>query len=266
MLLGCACFCPKSERRIITHTDVFSTNAIVLFLRFAEVGAHILSGNVFEPRALDELIPGWRDDESCPVKTRVESDDFKFLLNETTAVPLPVPPMLHNDGNYIISLGQLCRWLGEKAEDMGVEVIPAYPAARLLVEDGNVKGVITSDMGVDKEGKPKDSFMLGAEVRGKQTVLAEGCRGNCSEEAMETFNLREHADPQTYGLGLKEVWRVNDPENHPAFRPGHVQHSLGWPLPQDTYGGSFLYCMEPDLVLIGFVVGLDYPNPYMSPY
>lgn len=226
-----------------------------------EVGAHILSGNVLEPRALNELLPDWKE-RDAPLKTLAKSDEFLFLT-KSGSVPLPVPPMLHNDGNYICSLGQVCRWLGEQAEELGVDVFPATAASEVVYTDsGAVKGIATRDMGVGKDGQPKDTFMRGMELHAKQTLFAEGARGSLSEDIQAKFNLRDGACPQVYGLGLKEVWRV-DPDKH---RPGHIQHSVGWPLPQDVYGGSFLYHMEPDLVLVGFVVGLDYKNPYLNPY
>lgn len=227
----------------------------------AEVGAHILSGNVFNPRALDELLPDWRD-MGAPVDTPVEAEETRFLLSPTRSVPLPVPPDMQNHSNYIISLGRLVRWLGEQAEAAGVEVYPGFSAAELLVEDGAVRGVATSDMGVGKDGKPKPTFARGMELRARQTLLAEGCRGSLSESAMERFDLRRDCEPQAYGIGLKEVWEV-DPKR---ARPGLVVHTAGWPLDMSTYGGSFLYHMEGNLVHVGLVVGLDYANPYLNPY
>ena len=226
----------------------------------AEVGSHILSGNVFDPRALTELIPDWAE-KGAPLEQKVESDKF-FFLTESSAIPLPIPPQLHNDGNYIISLGNLCRWLGEQAEELGVEIYPGFSASEVLYEDGKVVGIATSDMGLDKEGKPKDTYARGMELRGKQTLLGEGCRGSLSEDIMKQFNLRADCDEQTYGIGLKEVWEV-DNEN---FKPGTVIHSAGWPLDNSVYGGSFMYHMAPNKILLGYVVGLDYENPYLSPY
>jgi electron-transferring-flavoprotein dehydrogenase len=183
------------------------------------------------------------------------------------SVPLPTPPMLHNHGNYICSLSQVVRWLGKQAEELGVDIFPATPAAEVLYAEpsnkqSHVIGVATSDVGIGKDGRPKDSFSRGMEIIGKQTLFAEGARGSCSEELISRFQLLEGKEPQTYGIGLKEVWRI------PAekCRPGYVQHSLGWPLTQDLYGGSFLYHMAPDLILLGFVIGLDYANPYVNPY
>lgn len=232
-----------------------------------EVGAHIVSGNVFEPRALNELIPNWKEKEA-PLTTPATEDAF-FYLTEKHAFKFPiVPPMLHNDGNYICSLSQVVRWLGKEAEEMGVDIFPASPAAEVLYEGtengskGYVRGVATSDVGIGKDGKPKDSYSRGMEIVGKQTLFAEGARGSCSEDIQARFDLRAGKDPQSFGLGIKEVWRIPK-EKH---RPGYIQHTLGWPLKSDVYGGSFLYHMSEDLVQVGFVVGLDYANPYLSPY
>ncbi len=227
----------------------------------SEIGAHVLSGNVFDPIALNELIPDWKD-KGAPLETEVTTDKF-FFLTEGSAIPCPVPPSLHNDGNYIISLGKLSQWLAEQAEELGVEIYPGFAASELLYnEDGSVVGVATKDSGIGKDGKAKGTFARGIELRGKQTLLAEGVRGSLSEEAIEKFDLRRDCDPQTYGLGVKEVWEI-DEEKH---QPGLVMHTVGWPTASDTYAGSFLYHMEPNLVLCGYVVGLDYPNPYTSPY
>jgi electron-transferring-flavoprotein dehydrogenase len=226
-----------------------------------EVGAHILSGNVFVTRALDELIPDWKSKEA-PIHTAVSGERFLFLT-ERRALPLPVPKMIDNHGNYVISLGRLTRWLAKQAEELGVEIYPGFSASEVLYhDDGGVAGVATGDVGIGKDGKPKDSFARGMELRAKQTLLAEGARGSLSEEVMARFKLRAKCDPQTYGIGLKEVWRV-DKSKH---RPGFVQHTIGWPLDWRTYGGSFVYHMEPDLVLVGLVIGLDYANPYLNPY
>lgn len=226
-----------------------------------EVGAHVLSGNVLEPRALDELLPSWRDD-GAPVGPAVTSDAF-YYLTESGAVRLPTPPQMHNAGNHVASLSQLARWLGEKAEELGVEVFPGIAASELLYDEhGTVAGVATGDVGVAKDGSHKESFARGVELRAKVTILAEGCRGSLSQLAMERFGLRDGADPQTYALGIKEVWEVA-PQKH---SPGTVWHSVGWPLDSGTYGGSFLYHMDENRVALGFVVGLDYKNPYLSPY
>lgn len=228
----------------------------------SEVGAHILSGNVFQPDYLNELIPDWKEKEA-PLETLVTDDDFLFLT-ETSSIRSPIiPPTLDNHGNYIISLGSLCRWLGTEAENLGVEIYPGFSASEVLYDESNaVVGIATSDMGIGKDGQPKDTFARGMELRAKQTLFAEGVRGSCSEELMKHYNLREDCDVQTYGIGLKEVWEV-DPSQH---KPGFVQHTIGWPIPNDVYGGTFLYHMDPNLVLIGMVIGLDYENPYVNPY
>lgn len=230
-----------------------------------EIGAHILSGNVFETRSLDELIPDWKE-KGAPLDTPAAEDHFYFLT-ERSSYWVPTPPILHNHHNYICSLGQVVRWLGKQAEELGVDVFPATPAAGVMFgpkggPSAHVMGIVTADAGVGKDGKRKDSFAPGMEIVGKQTLFAEGARGSCSEDLMTRFALRSGCDSQSYGLGLKEVWRI------PAekCRPGYIQHTLGWPLPSDVYGGSFLYHMAPDLVLVGLVVGLDYANPYINPY
>jgi len=233
----------------------------------AEVGAHILSGNVFEPRALDELFPDWQE-RGAPLDTPVVSDSFYWLPNGQRAVPIPgallhLAPPLRQHGNYVISLGKLCRWLGEQAEELGVEIYPGFAASEPVIdESGAVIGVQLRDVGIAKDGKPKDTFEPGMQLLGKQTILAEGCRGSLSEAIMSQFSLREGVCPQHYGLGIKEVWEIL-PENHVA---GTVTHTVGWPLDHSTYGGSFIYHMKPNLLHIGLVVGLDYSNPYMSPY
>ena len=239
--------------------------SVCIVEKASEVGAHVVSGNVFEPRALDELIPDWRDDPDAPLRTPVTGDQFKFLTSETGSVPLPCPPSLHNDGNYITSLSQVARWLGERAEEAGVEIYPGFSAAEVLFDDsGAVRGVATRDTGLNKDGTPSDSYEPGIELVARQTVFAEGARGSCAEEIMKVFDLRKDCDPQQFGLGIKEVWEV--PEDHPEFSPGLVQHTIGWPLDANTYGGSFLYHMEPNLVQLGVVIGLDYANPHLSPY
>lgn len=233
----------------------------------AEVGAHILSGNVFQPTALDELFPNWREEGALGEDpTEAAKDSFVFLT-ESSSISLPhflLPPTLHNEGNYIISLSKLVRWLGGKAEELGVEIYPGFPAGEVLYDEasGGVVGIATSDMGIGKDGQPKDTFMRGMELRAKQTLFAEGARGSCSESVIANFDLRKDCEMQSYGLGIKEVWEVPE-ENHKA---GSIQHTFGWPLDMNTYGGSFLYHMKPNLILIGFVVGLDYQNPYLSPY
>jgi electron-transferring-flavoprotein dehydrogenase len=234
---------------------------VVVVEKGHQVGAHILSGNVFEPRALNELIPDWKE-RGAPLNTPATEDKIMYL-SETGSVSVPVIPMLHNEGNYIISLSQLTRWMAEQAEELGVEIYPETPAAEVLYgEDGAVRGIATADVGIGKDGKPKDTFARGMGLVGRQTLFAEGARGSCSESLMAKFDLRKDACPQTYGLGIKEVWQVDESK----VKPGFIQHTFGWPMPSDVYGGSFLYHMAPNYVLAGFVVGLDYENPYLNPY
>ena len=227
----------------------------------SEVGAHILSGAVVEPRALNELIPDWKE-RGAPLNTPVQEDRF-LLLSEQGARKLPTPPQMHNEGNYIVSLGNLCRWLGEQAEALGVEIYPGFAAAEVLFDDaGSVRGIATGDMGVTREGEHGPNYVQGIELHARQTVFSEGCRGSLTKGLMARYGLREGADPQTYGLGIKELWEI-DPAVH---QPGLTVHTVGWPLASDTYGGSFLYHLEDNLVSVGFVVGLDYSNPHLSPY
>jgi len=234
---------------------------VCLIEKGSEVGAHILSGAVIEPRSLNELFPDWKE-QGAPLKTPV-TEDRVMLLTETGGIRLPLPPFLHNEGNYIISLGNLCRWLGQQAEALGVEIYPGFAAAEVLYhEDGSVKGVATGDMGIGKDGQHTENYQLGVELHARQTVFAEGCRGSLTKTLFERFKLREGVEPQTYGIGIKELWEVA-PEKH---RPGFVFHSIGWPLDSRTYGGAFLYHLEDRLVSIGFVVGLDYRNPHLSPF
>lgn len=235
----------------------------------AEIGAHILSGNVFQPTALDELIPDWREQEALgDDPTEALEDSIVFLTSDKGSITPPsflIPPSLHNHGNYIISLSKLTRWLGNHAEELGVEIYPGFAASEVLYDEktGGVRGIATADVGIGKDGKPKDTFARGMELRARQTIFAEGARGSCSEEVIDTFDLRKDTmDNQSYGLGIKEVWEI--PED--KCKPGLIQHTLGWPLDYNTYGGSFLYHMKPNKVLLGFVVGLDYENPYLSPY
>jgi len=227
----------------------------------AEVGAHILSGAVLDPRALNELLPDWKQ-QGAPLNMPVEEDHFQ-LLTANRALSLPVPPQMHNQGNYVISLGNFCRWLAEQAETLGVEIFAGFAAAQVLYADnGSVCGVVTGDMGIEKNGQPSANFEPGVELHAKQTLFAEGCRGSLSRELMQTYHLNEKSDPQTYGLGIKELWEVA-PEQH---TPGKVLHTVGWPLDAKTYGGSFVYHLEDNQVAVGFVLGLDYENPYLSPY
>ena len=227
----------------------------------SEVGAHILSGAVFEPRALNELIPDWRE-RGAPLTTAATEDRF-MLLTRSRAFRLPTPPQMHNYGNYIISLGNLCRWLAHQAEELGVEIYPGFAAAEVLYDDsGQVNGVATGDMGIGKDGKPTERYQPGIELLAKETLFAEGCRGSLTKTLVERFHLRDGIDPQTYAIGIKELWEVA-PSRH---QPGLVVHTIGWPLDAATYGGSFLYHLEDRQVAVGFVIGLDYKNPYLSPF
>lgn len=227
----------------------------------SEVGAHILSGAVLEPRALAELFPDWQD-RGAPLNTPVERDQF-LLLGKSGALKLPTPPQMNNHGNYIVSLGNVCRWLAEQAEAMGVEIYPGFAAAEVLyAEDGRVRGVATGDMGIGKDGEQTANYQPGFELHAKQTIFAEGCRGSLTKTLFEKFDLRDEADDQTYGIGIKELWEVK-PENH---KPGQVTHTIGWPMDSGTYGGSFLYHLEDNQVAVGFVIGLDYTNPHLSPF
>jgi len=229
-----------------------------------ELGAHILSGAVMDPIALNELFPNWKE-LGAPLNTEVTEDRVLFLT-ETKARATPqfmIPKMLTNHGNYIISLANLVRWLGQQAEALGVEVFPGFPAAEILYnDDGSVKGVATGNMGVDREGKPTDAFQLGMELHAKYTFFAEGSRGHLGKQLMAKYDLNKGKDPQTYGIGIKELWEI-DPALH---KPGLVIHTAGWPLDNSTYGGSFMYHLENNQVAVGFVVGLAYQNPYLSPY
>lgn len=231
----------------------------------SEVGAHILSGAVFEPSALNELFPNWSE-LGAPLNTAVTGDDIYLLSDENTAKKLPnfaIPKPLHNEGNYIVSMGNVCRWLADQAEQLGVEIFPGFPAQDILYnEDGSVGGVITGDMGLDKQGEPKDSFMPGMELKAKYTVFAEGCRGHLGKQLIKKFNLDEGKSPQHYGLGFKEIWDVS-PENH---QPGLVVHTAGWPLDKDTGGGGYLYHAENNQVFVGLIVDLSYSNPHLSPF
>ena len=227
----------------------------------SEIGAHILSGAVLETRTLAELFPDWKE-RGAPLLTPVKEDKFLFLT-ENGATRLPTPPQMNNHGNYIISLGNFCRWLAEQAEALGVEIYPGFAAAEILYDaNGAVKGVATGDMGLDKEGQPTSQHQPGMELLGRQTVFAEGCRGSLTKQLFEHFPLREGVDPQTYGIGIKELWEI-DPSKH---QPGLAIHTVGWPLASDTYGGSFLYHFEDNKVAVGFVIGLDYSNPHLSPF
>jgi electron-transferring-flavoprotein dehydrogenase len=230
----------------------------------SEVGAHIISGAVIDPIAMTELFPDWKE-RGAPLETPVTEDRFLVLTGDK-AHRIPnwmLPPLMDNHGMYISSLGKICRWLGERAEELGVEIYPGFAAAEVLFnQDGSVKGVATGDMGVGRDGQPKDAFQPGMELHAKYTFFAEGCRGSLSQQLMSRFNLRDGVDPQLYGLGVKELWQVA-PEKH---QPGLVIHSQGWPLDSDTGGGSFLYHFGDGLVSVGFVTHLNYANPHLSPF
>jgi len=244
----------KSEREV----------SVVVLEKGSEVGAHILSGAIIDPIGIESLYPDW-EEKGAPLETKVKQDKF-FILTKNASFRIPNflnPPFMSNHGCYIASLGNLTRWLGERAEDLGVEIYPGFPASELLYnEAGALIGVATGDMGVGRDGKPKDSFERGMELRGKYTLLAEGARGSLTKQAIAKFALDENTQPQKFGLGLKELWEVR-PENH---EPGLVRHSFGWPLDQHTGGGSFIYHFGENQVAVGFVVHLNYANPHLSPF
>jgi len=239
--------------------------SVVVVEKGSEIGAHILSGNVFESLALSELYPDWQE-QGAPVKSAVTGDIIHYLLGDNKSVRVPglcVPSPMHNKGNYIISLGRLCQWLGDKAEAAGINVFPGFAASEVLYDDqGRVKGVVTSDLGIGKDGDKKSSYQAGYELLGKYTIFAEGCRGNLGEALMKQFDLRKDADPQKYGIGLKEIWEI-DPQKHDE---GLVVHTMGWPLDNKTEGGGFLYHAENNQVYLGFIVALNYTNPHLSPF
>ena len=234
--------------------------SIMVLEKGSEVGAHILSGAVLEPRALNELLPDWQE-RGAPLHTPVREDHLWFLTARKH-FRLPTPPQMKNHGNYIISLGNFTRWLGQQAEAIGVQVFSGFAAAGLILEEGVVKGVTTGAFGIRKDGTRSDAYQPPMAIRARYTLFAEGCRGSLSEELMAQFNLRKDCSEQTYGLGIKELWEIA-PEKHKA---GQVLHTLGWPLENDTYGGSFAYHLENNQLSIGFVVGLDYANPYLDPF
>lgn len=233
---------------------------ICLIEKSATIGAHILSGAVLEPRALKELFPNWKA-LGAPLNTPVKKDEFYFLT-QSKSFRLPKIKSLNNHGNYIISLGELCQWLAQQAESLGVNIFPGFPAEKVLYENNKVIGVQTKDQGLDKNGNPSDRFQAGINLLAKQTLFAEGCRGYLSEELIKRYELRKHCHPQTYGIGLKELWEIPEPQH----QNGLVLHTTGWPLDRKTYGGSFLYHFATNKVAVGFVIGLDYKNPYLDPF
>ncbi|RUO61366.1 electron transfer flavoprotein-ubiquinone oxidoreductase [Pseudidiomarina marina] len=230
----------------------------------SEVGAHILSGAVFEPRALNELIPDWKE-RGAPLKTEVTGDEIMLFKNAEKATKLPgfmVPKTFHNKGNYITSMGNVCRWLAEQAEQLGVEIFPGFPAADIIVEDGRVAGIITGDMGLDSKGEQKPGFEPGMELRAKYTVFAEGCRGHLGKRLQQQFNLAEGKSPQHYAIGFKEIWDIPADQH----QPGLVVHTTGWPLADEASGGGYLYHAEDGQVYVGLIVDLNYSNPYLNPF
>ncbi|MBO9513335.1 MAG: electron transfer flavoprotein-ubiquinone oxidoreductase [Variovorax sp.] len=238
--------------------------SVVVLEKGSEPGAHILSGAIMDPRALYELLPDW-EEMGAPLNQPVTQDTF-LMLTENGATRTPnfmLPHNFHNEGNYIVSLGNVVRWLAQQAEALGVEIFPGFPAAEVLyTEDGKVRGVATGNMGIGKDGEPTENFQLGMELLGKYTIFAEGARGHLGRQLIAKYKLDDGKDPQSYGIGIKELWEI-DPARH---QPGLAVHTAGWPLPSDTYGGSFLYHAENNQVIVGFVVGLDYQNPYLSPF
>ncbi|MBB4573919.1 electron transfer flavoprotein-ubiquinone oxidoreductase [Rhizobium lentis] len=239
--------------------------SVVVLEKGAEVGAHILSGAVVDPVGIDRLLPGWRDEADHPFKTEVTDDQF-LLLGPAGSIRLPnfmMPPLMNNHGNYIVSLGLVCRWLAGKAEELGVEIYPGFAATEVLYDDkGAVIGVATGDMGIEKNGEPGPNYTRGMELRGKYTLIGEGVRGSLAKQLIAKFDLQKDREPQKFGIGIKELWQVK-PEHH---KQGLVQHSFGWPLGMKTGGGSFLYHLEDNLVAVGFVVHLNYKNPYLYPF
>jgi len=230
----------------------------------SEIGAHIISGAILEPTALNELFPDWQE-RGAPVKTRVVGDDVFYLTGAEGAAKVPglfVPAPMHNKGNYIISLGELCRWLGDQAEAMGVNIFPGFAAADVIYEDGRVAGVVTGDMGVAEDGEHKPTYEAGYELRARYTIFSEGCRGNLGKQLMQQFDLRNDSDPQHYGIGLKEIWAI-DPAKH---QEGLVVHTTGWPLDSKTEGGGFLYHAAGNQVYVGYIIALNYSNPHLNPF
>ncbi|MBV8526634.1 MAG: electron transfer flavoprotein-ubiquinone oxidoreductase [Acetobacteraceae bacterium] len=234
--------------------------AVCVVEKGSEVGAHILSGAVLEPRALNELLPDWRQ-RGAPLQTPATDDRFLFLTS-TRAFRLPTPPQMHNKGNYIVSLGNVCRWLGQQAEALGIEIYPGFAAAELLEEGGRVTGIATGDMGIGRDGQPTENYQRGMALRAPYTLIAEGCRGSLAKQLMARYGLRQGHDPQTYAIGIKELWEIPAAQH----KPGLVEHTIGWPLDRATYGGSFIYHFGENLVSYGLVIGLDYSNPWLSPF
>jgi electron-transferring-flavoprotein dehydrogenase len=252
---------PSGLSAAIRLKQLDPTVTICILEKGSEVGSHILSGCVLETKALQELIPDWRE-KGAPIHCEVRQDRFSYLT-VSGKWRLPTPPQMKNHGNYIISLANLCRWLAAQAQEMGVEIYPGFAGASFLKnEKGHIIGIKTGDMGLDKEGQPTDLYQPGMNILAKQVLIGEGCRGSLAEQVMNDYQLREGIQPQTYGIGLKEIWQIS-PEKH---QEGLVEHTIGWPLDQATYGGSFLYHMENHQVAVGFVIGLDYQNPYLSPF
>jgi electron-transferring-flavoprotein dehydrogenase len=251
---------PAGLSAAIRLLQLDNTLNVCVLEKGAEVGAHILSGAVIEPRALNELIPDWQE-KNAPLNTQAKEDRF-LLLTKNKSYRLPTPPQMNNHGNYIISLGQLCRWLAEQAENLGANIFPGFAVTEVLYTDDKVCGVATGDKGVDKAGKPTALYQPGMNLYAKQVFFAEGCRGSLTRTLFDRYELRKDCDPQSYGLGIKELWEIPTDLHH----PGTVIHSIGWPLNHKTYGGSFIYHMDNNILAIGFVTGLDYQNPYLNPY
>jgi electron-transferring-flavoprotein dehydrogenase len=251
---------PAGLAAAIRLKQVAPDATVCLVEKGSEIGAHTLSGAVLEPRALDELLPDWREDP--PALATPATDDRFMLLTATRAIKMPTPPQMNNHGNYIVSLGNVCRWLGAKAEALGVEIYPGFAASETIIEDGQVKGVVAGVAGIQKDGEKGPAYEPGMELRASYTLFAEGCRGSLTKQLVERYDLRQGVAPQTYALGIKELWEIPKDKH----KPGLVWHSTGWPLTSDTYGGSWLYMLGENLVSIGFVVGLDYSNPWLSPF
>ena len=255
---------PSGLATAIKLKQLDSNLNVCILEKGAEVGAHILSGNVFETKALDELLPKWKE-EGAPVKTKISKEKFLFLSkNKSLSWPTwLLPSVQKNHNNYIISLANLCRWLAEQAEKLGVEIFPGFPASEILYnKEGSVKGVATLDMGLDKDGNKKDTYEQGMELHAKVTVFAEGCRGHLGKLLINKYQLDQGKDPQQYGIGFKEIWEVSENQH----QEGLVMHTAGWPLDNKTYGGSFVYHAEKKQIYIGYVIGLDYQNPHLSPF